>query len=138
MGYLEAVKLTTLVTRSGNKPDIKTGFIDGSVFTQYPDLAVNNLREFPGSNCANCTNISRAVCMLGTFIADILSARRHSIAPAICPERTLLISPIFSKTSTGNDYITSAMTVNTCRKNSHEKGDIKCMIYTLMQYAKME
>jgi hypothetical protein len=107
MGYLEEVKLTALITRSGGKLDTKIGFIKGSIIhTHHSDLAVNNLRELPGSKC---TNISRFVCMLGTFIADILSARRHSIAPAICPERTLLIFPIFSKTSTGNGFKANAM-----------------------------
>lgn len=110
MGYLKTVKLTALMTRSSGKL-VKIGFINGSIiFTHYIYLAVNNLQESLGSNSAKYTNISRAVYMLGTFIAGILSAWRHSIAPATCLERTLLIFPIFPKTSTGNGYITSAKT----------------------------
>lgn len=108
MKYLESIKLTALMSRSSGKPEIKIGFIDGPVFTQHPNFEGDNLRELPGSSGARCTNINSTACMHGTFVAGILSAKRDSVAPAICPNCTLLIRPIFSETSTGNEHMPSA------------------------------
>lgn len=46
--------------------------------------------------------------MHGTFVAGILSAKRGSIAPAICPGCVLLVRPIFSEKTTGDDPLPSA------------------------------
>lgn len=46
--------------------------------------------------------------MHGTFVAGILCAKRSSIAPAICPNCTLLVRPIFVETPSGNGQIPSA------------------------------
>jgi subtilisin family serine protease len=46
--------------------------------------------------------------MHGTFVAGILSARRGSSAPAICPDCTLLVRPIFSETTPTNGDLPSA------------------------------
>ncbi len=47
-------------------------------------------------------------CLHGTFIAGILSAKRNSLAPAICPNCTLLIRPIFTETTSGREHMPSA------------------------------
>lgn len=96
------------MSRTSGKPEIKIGFIDGPVFTRHPDFRGDNLHELPGSNGASCTKIDSTACIHGTFVAGILSANRNSVAPAICPNCTLLIRPIFSETSTGNERIPSA------------------------------
>lgn len=108
MKYLESIKIAALMNRSGGKPEIKIGFIDGPVFAQHPDFMGSNLRELSRSNGARCTKINSAACMHGTFVAGILSAKRNSVAPAICPKCTLLIRPIFSEASTGNEHMPSA------------------------------
>ena len=41
-------------------------------------------------------------------MAGILSARRDSAAPAICPGCTLLVRPIFPETTTGNGQLPEA------------------------------
>jgi subtilisin family serine protease len=46
--------------------------------------------------------------MHGTFIAGILSAKRNSPAPAICPDCTLLIRPIFAEMTSGSEHIPRA------------------------------
>lgn len=108
MKCLESIKITTLMDRTSGKPEIKIGFIDGPVFSQHPDFIENNLHEIPGGNDVKCTKINSTACMHGTFVAGILSAKRSSVAPGICPHCTLLIRPIFSETSTGNEHMPSA------------------------------
>jgi subtilisin family serine protease len=46
--------------------------------------------------------------MHGTFVAGILSAKRGSLAPAICPECTLLVRPIFAEAPSAG-YMPSAV-----------------------------
>ena len=46
--------------------------------------------------------------MHGTFVAGILSARRDSSAPAICPACSLLVRPIFSEAAGLGNIVPSA------------------------------
>ena len=69
---------------------MKIGLIDGPVFTQHPDLTGERFDEIPGKNGAQCTQAKSMACLHGTFVAGILSAKRGSPAPAICPDCTLL------------------------------------------------
>jgi subtilisin family serine protease len=46
--------------------------------------------------------------MHGTFVAGILSANRGSAAPAICPDCTLLLRPIFAESSLSHGQMPSA------------------------------
>ena len=104
----ELVKLTALMKRTSGIPDVKIGLIDGPVVTQHADLAREQFREIPGNNGATCTQDNSAACQHGTFIAGILSAKRSSSAPAICPNCTLLIRPIFTDTTAGREHMPSA------------------------------
>ncbi len=104
----ELVKLTALMERTRGSPEIKIGLIDGPVVTQHADLARECLREVPGNNGAACTQANSMACRHGTFIAGILSAKRTSSAPAICPNCTLLVRPIFSETTAGREHMPSA------------------------------
>ncbi|HLB71770.1 MAG TPA: S8 family serine peptidase [Candidatus Methanoperedens sp.] len=97
MDSLDLVKLKALMELTSGKPEIIIGLIDGPVVMNHPDLA-GNVREVPGKSGA-CAHASSAACMHGTFVAGILSARRNSAAPAICPDCTLLVRPIFSETA---------------------------------------
>ena len=108
MVCLESAKLTELMERTSGSPDVKIGLIDGPVVTRHPDLASERLREIPGSSGAACTRANSAACLHGTFVAGILSARRNSPAPAICPNCTLLIRPIFAEKTTGREQMPSA------------------------------
>lgn len=104
----DLVKLTALMERTSGNPDIKIGFVDGPVVTQHADLATEHLREIPGHNGADCTQANSTACLHGTFIAGILSAKRSSAAPAICPGCTLLIRPVFSEKTFGREHMPSA------------------------------
>jgi subtilisin family serine protease len=106
---LALVKLTALMERTSGSPEVKIGLIDGPVVTQHTDLAGAHLREIPGHNGGACTQANSAACLHGTFVAGILSAKRGSVAPAICPNCTLLIRPIFVETAAANGEMPSAM-----------------------------
>ena len=108
MDPLDLVKLKMLMERTSGIPDVKIGLIDGPVVVQHPDLAGESLREIPGNNGARCTQANSTACLHGTFVAGILSARRNSPAPAICPSCTLLIRPIFTEKTTGREQMPSA------------------------------
>jgi subtilisin family serine protease len=105
---LELVKLTTLMERTSGSPEVKIGLIDGPVVTRHPDLVGEHLRKIPGNNDATCTQANSAACQHGTFVAGILSAKRNSPAPAICPSCTLLIRPIFAEMTSGREHTPSA------------------------------
>ena len=94
--------------RTSGSPEVKIGLIDGPVVTQHPDLAGEHLREIPGSNGTACTQANSTACLHGTFVAGILSAKRNSPAPAICPNCTLLVRPIFAEATSGREHMPSA------------------------------
>lgn len=108
MDPLDLVKLTAVMERTEGNPEVKIGLIDGPVATQHADLACESLHEIPGNNGATCTQANSAACLHGTFVAGILSAKRNSLAPAICPNCTVLIRPIFSETTSGREHMPSA------------------------------
>jgi subtilisin family serine protease len=107
MNPLDLIKLIPLMERTSGSPEVKIGLIDGPVVTQHPDLTGEQLREIPGNNGATCTQIDSTACLHGTFIAGILSAKRSSPAPAICPNCTLLIRPTFTETTSGRECMPS-------------------------------
>ena len=109
MSPLELVKLTALMERTSGSPEVKIGLIDGPVVTHHPDLAGEHIREILGKNGGTCTRANSTACLHGTFVAGILSAKRNSPpAPAICPNCTLLIRPIFTETISGSEPLPSA------------------------------
>src|SRR5215469_10998655 len=97
MGPLQLVKLDRLMSRSSGRPEVVIGLIDGPVAMDHPDLTRSSIRELPGKQGATCSVADSLACMHGTFVAGILSAKRVSSAPAICPQCTLLVRPIFSE-----------------------------------------
>lgn len=105
---LELVKLIALMERTSGSPEVKIGLIDGPVVVQHADLAGEYLHEIPGNNGGTCTQANSTACLHGTFIAGILSAKRNSLAPAICPNCTLLIRPIFTEITSVREPMPSA------------------------------
>jgi subtilisin family serine protease len=104
---LDLIKLTVLMELTSGKPEIKVGLIDGPVAMNHPDLMGENIREVPGKS-GTCAQATSNACMHGTFVAGILFARRNSTAPAICPNCTLLVRPIFSEATQGIEPMPSA------------------------------
>jgi subtilisin family serine protease len=95
MTPLELVRLSSLMALSPGRPEIVVGLIDGPVALNHPDLA-GGIREAPGAAAA-CASSTSAACLHGTFVAGVLSAKRGSIAPAVCPSCTLIVRPVFAE-----------------------------------------
>jgi subtilisin family serine protease len=102
-GYLELVKLAALMQLTSGNPDVRVGLIDGPVALDHPDLAVERMHSLRDS--AACSLTHSSACAHGTFVAGILSARRASAAPAICPDCTLLIRPVFGESPSARDQM---------------------------------
>src|SRR5919106_3667604 len=99
MGPLDVVKLKPLMERTSGRPAIMIGLIDGPVAINHPALVGANIHEIPGNLAGTCVQAGSTACQHGTFVAGILCAKRGSIAPAICPNSTLLLRPIFPETA---------------------------------------
>lgn len=79
---------------SGN-PDIKIGLIDGPLDYTHPAFQGSRIRAVKESQLAACKSASSIACRHCTFVTGILCAKRGSSSPAICPECTLLLRPVF-------------------------------------------
>jgi subtilisin family serine protease len=100
MNHLDVVNLTKLLTLTEGKSEIKVGLIDGPVVTSHPDLEGGNIFEVPGKQ-GTCASAGSVACIHGTFVAGILSGKRGSQSPSICPGCTLLVCPIFTEATRG-------------------------------------
>jgi subtilisin family serine protease len=105
---LELVHLKQLMERTSGRTDVKIGLIDGPVSRNHPDLPTPNIQEIPGRVHASCSRIASSACIHGTFVAGILAAKRGSGAPAIAPDCTLLVRPIFAEGLAQNGDMPSA------------------------------
>ncbi len=108
METVDLVGLTPLMDQTNGRAEIVIGLIDGPVALDHPDLAAGRIRELPGKSAGACTRGDSFACQHGTFVAGILSAKRNSKAPAICPGCTLLVRPIFSETAQANGGLPNA------------------------------
>lgn len=101
------VKLGTLMELTDGSPDVVIGLLDGPVSVNHPDLVNASILEIPGATSGICVKASFA-CSHGTLVAGVLAAKRESVAPAICPNCTLLVRPIFGETKGSDTEIPSA------------------------------
>ena len=101
----QAVKRGVIVVAAAGNPELKVGIIDGPVAIEHPDLRRERLHEISDGSAATCNRTTSTACLHGTFITGILAATRNSAAPAICPDCTFLVRPIFSEPMSGNDMI---------------------------------
>src|SRR5690554_3697544 len=108
MNPLDLVGLTSLMDLTSGRPEIQIGLIDGPVAKDHTDLTAKSIREIPKRLSSRCTQPNSIACQHGTFVAGILSAKRTSTAPAICPDCTLLVRPIFPETISANGDMPSA------------------------------
>ena len=105
---LDLVKLTPLMQITGGRTETRVALIDGPVATNHAELSDTKIIELPGKIGGACHRATSVACMHGTFVAGILSAKRSSVAPAICPDCTLIIRPIFPETTSANGQMPSA------------------------------
>jgi subtilisin family serine protease len=101
MDPLSQIRLQSLMNISSGNPDITIGLIDGPLDYHHPAFQGSRIRAVSEFQVAVCKNASSIACRHSTFVAGILCAKRGSAAPAICPDCTLLLRPIFrDQTST--------------------------------------
>jgi subtilisin family serine protease len=105
---LELANLTTLMERTSGRPDVGIALIDGPVAANQADLATENLRLLGSPLEAQAQPISSEAREHGTYVAGIVSARRESVAPAICPGCTLFVRPIFLESPHANNGVPRA------------------------------
>lgn len=98
---LDVVRLAPLMQRTSGAPGVAAALVDGPVAIDHPELAAERIREIPGALRGTCARAGSFACRHGTFVAGVLSAKRGSAAPAICPGCTLLVRPIFAETANG-------------------------------------
>lgn len=108
MNALALVGLPPLMEVTSGKPEIAIGLIDGPVAIGHRYLANENVRVLRNGSGGSCKNSDSVACQHGTFVAGILSARRDSPAPAICPGCTLVVRPIFPESAVTAGSIPSA------------------------------
>lgn len=108
MNSLDLVRLIPLMKLTSGRPEITIGLIDGPVALDHPDLRTESIREIPGKWQGACAMINSSACMHGTFVAGILFAKRGNVVPAICPNCTLIVRPIFDETTSTYGQIPSA------------------------------
>jgi subtilisin family serine protease len=97
MAPLDLVRLKSVMQLTQGSPDMTVAIIDGPVDTSHPDFLAAGARQISAKKSASCHSSSSPACAHGTMVAGVLFARRHSAAPAICPNCSLLIRPIFAE-----------------------------------------
>jgi subtilisin family serine protease len=106
--FLNLVQLAPLMERTSGTTQIVIGLMDGPVAVNHPDLVAESVRGIGGESGAGCAHPGSAACTHGTFTAGILSAKRGSPAPAVCPGCALLVRPIFRESAAANGALPSA------------------------------
>jgi len=95
---LRLVRLDGLMARTRGRPDVRIGLIDGPVLTDHAELERERFVTVTEEAGATCSRPDSVACLHGTFIAGILASTRQSTAPAICPDCTVLVRPIYRDT----------------------------------------
>ena len=100
---LDLVGLTPVMEVTRGSPEVAIGLIDGPVAASHPDLASQAVTGIGPTPAVPCSHVNSVACAHGTYVAGILTARRGSQAPAICPDCTLAVRPIFLEATHGID-----------------------------------
>jgi subtilisin family serine protease len=100
MNPLDLVKLSGLMKLTSGKPEVVIGLLDGPVTGNHANLSSSNIQKVQGRLSHQCLEAKSFACIHGTFVAGILCGNRGSVAPAICPNCTLLVRSIFTEAVT--------------------------------------
>jgi subtilisin family serine protease len=106
--FLNLVQLAPLMNLSSGTSEIVIGLMDGPVAVNHQDLIAESVKGIGSEPGAGCAHPGSAACTHGTFTAGILSAKRCSPAPAVCPGCALLVRPIFRESAAANGALPSA------------------------------
>ena len=94
---LRAVGLTALMEQTEGVLGVTIGLIDGPVALDHRDIVGAPVQSIHERSMIACSQLQSAACRHGTFVVGILSARRGSAAPAICPGCQVIVRPIFAE-----------------------------------------
>ncbi|WP_443067954.1 S8 family serine peptidase [Streptomyces sp. NBC_01356] len=94
---LDIVGLRPMMRIESGREDLAVAILDGPVHGSHPELSDARLRWISSCDSVTSSHEESAALRHGTFIAGILSAKRSSGAPGICPGCTLLVRPIFTE-----------------------------------------
>ena len=108
MDCLDLIQLAPLMNLSSGTSEIVIGLMDGPVAANHSGFVAESVRGIAGEPGAGCADSGSVACTHGTFTAGILSAKRDSPAPAICPGCALLVRPIFNEVGAENRELPSA------------------------------
>jgi subtilisin family serine protease len=92
---VRSANLDQLMDRTCGSPEVQVGLLDGPVAVQHSAFASAHITSIDGSSGGSASDHSGAACTHGTFVAGVLVAGRETEAPAICPDCSLVVSPIF-------------------------------------------
>jgi subtilisin family serine protease len=95
MDPLSQIRLRSIMDISSGSPEIKIGLVDGPLDYTHIAFQGSRITAVKESQLAACKNASSIACRHCTFVAGILFARRGTSAPAICPDCTLILRPVF-------------------------------------------
>ncbi len=97
----DLINLFRLTSLTGGRSEIAVALIDGPVNLDLPCFASSRISDITrtASGTNRCAQSKSAACEHGTLVAGILTGSRES-SPAICPECTFLVCPIFSERET--------------------------------------
>lgn len=95
MDPLNLLALGPLMAATRGNSNITIGLIDGPVDLSHPAFQESVITSAKKSQIGACEGANSLACRHGTFIAGILSAKRGTYAPGMCPGCRLLLRPIF-------------------------------------------
>lgn len=94
--------LSPLFDLTRGSPEVVVGLIDGPVDVGHESLRGASIRPVDQHHRPHCTDPNSPECRHGTFVAGVLAAARGTNAPAICPDCTLLVRPVFAESTNGS------------------------------------
>jgi subtilisin family serine protease len=97
MKLFDLIKIHSLMAASAGNPKVAIGLIDGPVDFDHPSFQDSIMRTVNDSQKKVCKMSTSIACTHGTFIAGILSSKRGSYAPGICPLCEIVLRPIFAE-----------------------------------------
>lgn len=100
---LDLVGLSGLMEITGGSADVVVGIVDGPVALDHPGLAPGRIRALGELREAACRDQESMSCRHGTLVAGVLAGRRGAGAPAIAPDCSYLVRPVFAERSPAAD-----------------------------------
>ncbi len=103
---LDIVNLPRLMSLTRGRPEIAVALIDGPMNTRLPQFGSSKISDVSSRPIDNgsCRLPDSAACIHGTLVAGVLIGLRAS-TPAICPDCTLLLRPIFGESDENIDDV---------------------------------